>query len=94
MEQPQNLQIFRYLMAGGTLTPLEALNRFQCFSLAQRIHNINEAISPYRVTSEPCKVGDKKVAKYSIDDITRNAVQEMEGKGEITAHWLTGKKAA
>lgn len=36
----QNQQILDYLMAGNTITPLEALERFGCFSLAARVYEL------------------------------------------------------
>ena len=36
----QNQQILDYLVAGNTITPLEALERFGCFSLAARVYEL------------------------------------------------------
>lgn len=36
----QNQQILDYLMAGNTITPLKALERFGCFSLAARVYEL------------------------------------------------------
>lgn len=33
----QNMQILKALQAGDRITPIDALNRFGCFSLARRI---------------------------------------------------------
>ena len=37
-----NDRILDYLKSGETITSLEALNRFNCLSLAARIHNIRK----------------------------------------------------
>ena len=39
----QNGYIRQYLKSGWTLTPLDALHRFNCFSLAQRVANLRDA---------------------------------------------------
>ena len=56
-------QILRYLKNGGTLTPLEALQLFGCFSLSQRCGELKRAGWP--IYSSMVKVGEgKRVAKY------------------------------
>jgi hypothetical protein len=40
----QNRNILNYLMTGKTITPIQALKLFDCFSLAQRIANIKKLL--------------------------------------------------
>jgi len=37
----QNQRIANYLKAGKTLTPLQALSKFDCWALSSRIANLN-----------------------------------------------------
>ncbi len=57
--------ILAYLKAGGTLTPLDALERFGCFRLGARVFDLRER--GYDIISERLTVpGGKVVAKYSL----------------------------
>lgn len=38
----QNEKILKYLQTGKTLTPITALDRFQCFRLAARISDLRK----------------------------------------------------
>lgn len=60
----QTQQILNHLRSGKHITPLEALNRFGCFRLGARIHELKEA--GYRIRSRMVKVGEKRVAKYDM----------------------------
>ncbi len=61
----QNDAILAYLQAGGTLTPLDALERFGCFRLGARVWDLKER--GYNIVSERLTVpGGKVVAKYSL----------------------------
>lgn len=42
-KKSQTAIIGEYLMAGGTITPLEALEKWGCFRLAARIHDLRKA---------------------------------------------------
>ena len=39
----QNRAILNYLESGGSLSPIEALNKFQCFRLAARVSDLRMA---------------------------------------------------
>jgi hypothetical protein len=61
----QNEQIRLHLEAGKTITPLQALNLFNCLRLGARIHNLKEmglAIGK-RIIAE----NGKHYAEYSIE---------------------------
>lgn len=38
----QNQQILDYMKSGKSITPLEALNKFECFRLASRISDLKQ----------------------------------------------------
>ena len=60
----QNQQIAKYLNKGKALTPIEALNKFNCFRLAARISDLRNdgmLIRTKIVTKE-----GKSYASYSI----------------------------
>jgi hypothetical protein len=59
------LQLQRYLASGASITPLQALRKFNCLSLSQRIGELKRDRWPIKV--ELVKVGEKRVARYSID---------------------------
>lgn len=59
----QNLCILGYLSSGKTLTPLQALNKFDCWALSSRVSELNK--QGHRIKSELVKVGNKVVARYS-----------------------------
>lgn len=60
----QRLDIQRHLAKGHTITPLQALRRFGCLSLSQRIGELKRARWP--IKTELVKVGRSRVAKYWI----------------------------
>lgn len=61
----QQGKILRYLRNGGSLTPLEALEKFGCLSLSQRCGELRRAGWP--IVAHLVKVGEnKKVARYSM----------------------------
>lgn len=49
---------------GERLTPMQALDRFGCFRLAARIHDLKEQGHP--ITTRIVKRGDAEVAEYSM----------------------------
>jgi hypothetical protein len=60
-------QLLRALKAGEKLTPLSALERYQCFSLSQRMGELRRSGWPIR--SEMVKVNSgKKVAMYWLGE--------------------------
>jgi hypothetical protein len=64
--ESQNKRILKYLKSGKTLTGMEALKLFDCFSLPQRINNLRSFGFDIKTTmiSTPSK---KRVAEYSIN---------------------------
>ena len=60
----QTEQILNYLRTGQSLTPLECLNRFQCFRLGARIWDIKKM--GYKVETELVRQGNKKFASYKL----------------------------
>lgn len=66
--EPDTLQgkLLRALQRGERLTPISALQGYQCLSLSQRIGELKEFGWPIRTTI--IKVGPKKrVAEYSLE---------------------------
>ena len=61
----QSDAILEYLLAGYTLTPLEAITKFGCMRLGARIWDLkNEG---YLIQKEMIKVGDARVASYFME---------------------------
>lgn len=66
--QSQNDRILKYLLSGGTLNPLQALKKFDCWALSSRISELKK-LGLYKIKSEliVVKGSKKRVAKYSIE---------------------------
>ena len=61
----QNAMILNFLKSGGSLTPIEALQKFQCFRLAARMNDLRN--KGYVIETEILKdVNGKSYASYSI----------------------------
>lgn len=60
----QNAAIRRHLEAGNSITPLEALDRFNCLRLGARIHNLKADGLPIR--KETVEQNGKRFARYSL----------------------------
>jgi hypothetical protein len=61
----QAQRILRHLQAGHSLTPLEALERFGCFRLAARVHELRR--EGYAVLEETVTTAQgKRVARYFL----------------------------
>jgi hypothetical protein len=61
----QTDQILAHLKNGGTLTPLEALDKFGCFRLGARIWDLKR--EGHEIQTEFVSVGNqKKVARYRM----------------------------
>lgn len=58
----KRLKILRFLSQGKSLTPLQALRKFGCFSLSQRIGELKRERWP--IKSELVKFGGSRVSKY------------------------------
>jgi len=61
----QSNRIARHLLAGKTLTPLGALNLFDCFRLGARIYDLRQAGMP--IESTTMKRNGKCFARYYIE---------------------------
>jgi len=59
-------KLLRALQAGERLTPISALERFQCFSLSQRMGELRRMGWPITATMVRVPSG-KKVAEYSME---------------------------
>lgn len=66
MEQTssQNSRIANYLIAGNTLTALEALDKFGCIRLPSRINDLRNR--GMNILTEMIEVNGKRIAKYSF----------------------------
>lgn len=60
----QNEQIRQHLEAGNTITPLEALSKFNCLRLGARIHNLKQI--GLSISSDIVKHDGKWFAQYSL----------------------------
>jgi hypothetical protein len=60
----QSEKILDYLQQGNTLTPIEALEKFQCFRLAARCNDLRK--DGHKIQSEIVKEDNKRYARYSI----------------------------
>lgn len=61
----QNKQILAYLKAGNRITPIEALERFGCFRLAARIHDLRQ--SGHQIERELVYDGPVSYARYYME---------------------------
>ncbi len=59
----QRKKILDYLQSGKSLTALDALQKFGCFRLSARIHELKQS---YPIQSEWVRRGKKQVKLYSI----------------------------
>lgn len=64
MIDSQNERIFEHLKKGGTLTPLEALDRFGCFRLASRINDIRNL--GFNIVTDNVTRNKKRFASYRM----------------------------
>ena len=63
MKKTQNEKILAYLEKGKSITPLDALNKFQCFRLAARISDLRK--EGLNIATKYVTKGDKTFASYS-----------------------------
>lgn len=63
--ESQNKAIRAALEAGESITPIDALSRFNCFRLGARIYDLRRAGMKI-VTETVCKNG-KRFARYMMD---------------------------
>lgn len=68
----QEKQILNYLLAGNKITPLEALQKFNCFRLGARIYDIQKEYPLLKIKSEIIedRKSGKHYAQYSIEELT------------------------
>jgi len=64
MSQTQNVQILNYLKDGNSITPLEALQKFNCFRLSARIFNLRE--DGYNIHTNNITENNKTYAEYTL----------------------------
>lgn len=67
MKTTQNDLIKAHLLSGQTITPLEALNKYDCLSLAQRIANLKDQGLKI-VTRMKVLSNNKRVAEYQLSE--------------------------
>lgn len=61
----QNDMVLSYLKRGKTLTALQALNKFGCFRLAARVHDLRN--SGYDIVAADYELPNgKRIARYSL----------------------------
>ena len=63
--KPQRERILAALKRGAKITPLTAVDRFQCLALSQRMGELRRQGYPIQVTMIRTKTG-KRVAQYSL----------------------------
>ncbi len=59
----QAAKILKYLQTGRKLTAIQAFDKFQCFRLAARIHDLKEE---HDIKSEFIKINGKRVKRYFL----------------------------
>ena len=60
----QETWILNHLKTKGSITPIEALEKYQCFRLAARISDLRE--QGYKIDTEIERRGGKRWARYSL----------------------------
>ena len=61
----QKKLICQHLVAGNSITPIDALNMFGCFRLADVIFKLKKDFG-YNIKTELIKKDKKRFAKYSL----------------------------
>lgn len=64
--ESQCSKILGVLLDGGAITPLEALNRFGCFRLSARIHDLRHKQGYDIMTERVLTSSGKYVAQYRL----------------------------
>lgn len=64
----QNRRIADYLLAGNSITPLEALEKFGCLRLGARIADIKDRYGLQILSERYVTESGKRVAKYRLAD--------------------------
>ena len=60
----QETQILNYMKKGNSITPLEALKKFNCFRLGARIYDLKS--KGYGIRSKTIKRNGKRFSSYSM----------------------------
>ena len=68
----QNDRILAHLKAGGTITPIEALDHMGCFRLAGRISDLKK--QGHNIHTEMVTQDGKSFARYSL--LPKNTIRE------------------
>ena len=71
MNESQEKAILRYLQTGHSISPLEALNLFDCFRLGARIFNLRN--SGHDIETQIIEHENKRFASYRLKTL-ENAV--------------------
>jgi hypothetical protein len=89
----QTEAIRQHLEAGNTITPLEALSKFNCLRLGARIHNLKAA--GMAICSRLVEQNGKHFAQYSIPtDSSERKLSELNARDryEMTDRLMQGLK--
>ncbi len=62
----QNTRILNYMLKGNSITPIDALRKFDCFRLAARISNLRA--DNYPIVMKLVTKSKKTFASYSINE--------------------------
>ncbi len=71
-KESQNDMIFRHLMSGKQITPLDALSKFGCMRLASRINEIKDVLysnpmyKGWRIVTHIVSHNGKRFASYEL----------------------------
>ena len=60
----QEAQILNYMKKGNSITPLEALNKFNCFRLGARIYDLK--LKGHEIRSKIIERNGKRFSSYSM----------------------------
>ena len=60
----QSLKILNHMMKRHSITPIEALNKYGCFRLAARIHELKNL--GWTIKSSAVTRNNKQIAQYSL----------------------------
>lgn len=69
MKTSQKEHIKRRLLFGQSITPIDALNLYQCFRLGARINDLR--CEGMAIETTMVKNGDKRYARYSLKKETK-----------------------
>jgi len=61
----QSFKIYKFLLNGKGITPLQALDKFGCFRLAARIHELRSM--GHNITKTNIVKNNKQFAQYNLN---------------------------